>query len=135
MKKVFIMKRVLLVLALTMSLLVFALAVGCPAAPPADPKTATVELAGNPTTGYEWTYTISPDGVIKVVTDDYIQDDNAKDYDGVGGTYVFTFESVAEGEAEIVFEYARSWETGPPANRAVYQAIVDKDLNLQLVKK
>lgn len=69
-----------------------------------------VQLDANPTTGYEWTYTI--DGtVVQATGDQYVatnEGDEAKA--GEGGTHTFNFKADGSGEATITFTYARSWE-------------------------
>jgi len=101
-----------------------------------EQKTATVELESNATTGYSWDCTISPESVIRLVSDEYIPDKNNEGITGAGGKQIFTFEAIAEGEAELVFSYLRKWETGvPPLKTVTYKAIVDNKNNLTLMKK
>ena len=101
-----------------------------------EQKTAAIELEANVTTGYTWLCTISPENVIRLVSDEYIPDKKNEGITGAGGKQVFTFEAIAEGEAELVFSYLREWETGvPPLSTVSYKAIVDKRNNLTLVKK
>jgi len=101
-----------------------------------EQKTAKVELDANATTGYTWVCTITPDGVIHEVSSEYIPDKNNEGITGAGGKQIFTFEAVAEGEAELVFSYLREWETGvPPLKIETYKAIVDNKNNLTLIKK
>jgi len=89
-------------------------------------KTATIELEGNATTGYSWVYTMSPEGVIRELSNEYIPDKTNDGTVGSGGKYIFTFEAVSGGEAELVFSYLRTWETGvPPLKTVTYKAIVD----------
>jgi len=95
--------------------------------------TATVELDGNPTTGYNWTCDITPDGVVSETSNGYVQNDNPDGKVGVGGKFQFDFVSVAPGEAELTFSYLRPWEDGVPAiNTVVYKATVDDSLGLKL---
>ncbi|MDR2035357.1 MAG: protease inhibitor I42 family protein [Coriobacteriales bacterium] len=96
---------------------------------------ATVKLSGNPTTGYNWTYTLDNEGVVKELSNKYVEDPNPNNFDGVGGMYIFEFESVAKGETTISFFYARGWEEKPTVADAVYKAVVDEDLNLTLTQK
>ncbi|MCL2492175.1 MAG: protease inhibitor I42 family protein [Coriobacteriia bacterium] len=93
-------------------------------------KQFTVKLDGNPTTGFEWTYTMEPDGIVKEVSNDYTQDAAPPGYTGVGGTYTWVFEGVEPGKATLVFEYARSWEDDPPADTVTYTLTVDDDLRI-----
>ena len=97
-----------------------------------DQKTQTIKLEGNPTTGYEWIYTMSPEGVVREVSHDYIPDANSGNLVGSGGTFVFTFEAIAEGEAVLVFSYLRKWESVPALETVIYKAIVDDKNNLTL---
>jgi len=121
------MKRILLLVVLSVCFL--GLVVGCTQG---GQKTATVELEGNPTTGYSWDYTIIPDGVVGEVSNEFVQDNASAGTVGVGGTFVFVFEGVAEGEAEIMFYYTRPWEDVPAEDVAVYKAVVDSNLNIKL---
>ena len=119
-------KRLLLVSILCAAIL----APGC-----TDPSKATIKLDGNPTTGYTWVYTISPEGVIKEFSNDYKTDSNIFNYNksGIGGTFIFVFEAAAPGEAEIVFSYLRVWEEDkPPLATEVYKAVVDSNNRLTL---
>ena len=124
------MKKRLLILVVSVCFL--ALLVGCFSS--SATKTATVELAGNATTGYSWAYTIDPEGIVQDVSDDYNQDSAPGGMTGVGGTYTFTFESVSQGEATITFTYQRVWEDVPPIETVVYKATVDANGNLTLEK-
>jgi len=96
------------------------------------PQAATIKLEGNPTTGYTWIYSALPEGIIKEVSSDYKQDFSLFNKSGVGGTFIFKFESVAPGEAELVFQYLREWENKPPIDIVAYKVIVDEKLNLTL---
>ena len=128
------MKRVCLFLAIAVCSV--ALAVGCIGCfdrePVIPPNQAIVKLKGNVTTGYAWTCTISPDGVVRELSNIYTQDEEREPVPGTGGTNVFTFEAIAEGEAEITFSYERDWEDIPALEEVVYKAIVDADGNLTL---
>ncbi|ORX87249.1 hypothetical protein BCR32DRAFT_240379 [Anaeromyces robustus] len=84
-----------------------------------------VKIAGNPTTGYSWylenAEEIKSSDVINPTNLDerngsylYISDPNEKDLDGVGGTFVFKFESKNACGKELPklnFGYKRPWET------------------------
>ena len=49
-----------------------------------------VELEENPTTGYAWTYEISDESVLKLLSDQFI-DSSDKDTVGSGGIHEFVF--------------------------------------------
>jgi len=97
---------------------------------------ATVELEGNPTTGYVWGYRIVNPDIVRDVASDYIGSQLEDDVVGVGGTYFFTFEGVAEGETEIVFDYHRPWEEDVLPEKTVrYIAVVDSNLLVTLTRQ
>lgn len=75
------------------------LAVGTPLA---------VELAGNPTTGYEWTVAQIDSAYLRLAGSTYTADSSAI---GSGGTYVFRFESLRAGRTVLGLVYRRAWET------------------------
>jgi len=96
----------------------------------------TVELEGNPTTGYVWGYRIANPDIVRDVVEDYTSAQLDDDVVGVGGTYTFIFKGVAEGETEIVFDYHRPWEEDVAPEKTVrYIAVVDSDLVLTLTKQ
>jgi predicted secreted protein len=113
---------------------IVALAFGCSG--PEKQKTVTVELTGNPTTGYTWVYTISPEGILHKISTKYIPDQTGGAVGGSGGKFIFLFEALAEGEAELTFSYLRVWETDTsPAETRVYRATVDDKTGLMLTQQ
>jgi inhibitor of cysteine peptidase len=74
-----------------------------------------VILAGNPTTGYSWSTTLSDkDAAVLQQQGDpvYVQQSTDQSLVGGGGTFTFTFKAVAPGQVALKFDYARPWETG-----------------------
>ena len=67
-----------------------------------------VELASNPTTGYQWQPAFDP-AVLKLVERDFSLSGAAM---GGGGVERFRFESLAAGASRLSFSYQRSWEPG-----------------------
>ena len=87
-----------------------------------DGSTLTVEvgdiidvvLEGNPTTGYGWTVDLSAEDAAileQVGEPTYVPD---SELIGAGGTFTFRFRALAVGEATLVLNYARPWESVPP---------------------
>lgn len=68
----------------------------------------TVELAGNPTTGYEWTVAQIDATFLRLADSSYAADSSAV---GSGGTYTFRFEALQAGTTPLGLVYRRSWET------------------------
>jgi predicted secreted protein len=69
-----------------------------------------VELCSNPSTGFEWTYETSVEGVIQ--KEDYDFEAPEEDMPGAAGKDVWTFEAVEKGTTEIRMEYSQPWEGG-----------------------
>ena len=68
----------------------------------------SLELEGNPTTGYAWQVTaIDPAVLAPAGEPDY---QSSSDAEGAGGLYTFYFDVVGAGETEVVLQYFPSWE-------------------------
>ncbi len=73
-------------------------------------QTQVVELPENPTTGYEWVYTIDDAEVVSVVKDEYNASENEEGLLGVGGYRICEFKGLEEGETIVYFNYIRVFE-------------------------
>ena len=73
-------------------------------------ETLLVELAGNPTTGFEWTEDDPVSAILEPQSSEYVQDEAPGDMVGAGGTYRFRYEAIAEGEDVLSLTYARPGE-------------------------
>lgn len=62
-----------------------------------------IELCANPSTGYEWDYEMTEDGI--VMEEDHDYEEPESDIDGAAGTEVWTFEAVSAGDTEITLKY------------------------------
>jgi predicted secreted protein len=67
----------------------------------------SVNLKGNPTTGYSWYFTVSDANVVKTTTESSIPD---SDMMGAGSTFTWNFTAGTAGNAAITFKYYRVWE-------------------------
>ena len=114
-------------------LYIAALGFGCPSAQ--KQNTAMVELRGNPTTGYTWVYTMSPEGIVREVSEEYVTDKIDGGLAGSGGKFIFTFEALTTGETELIFSYLRVWEKGTPAAETVVYTVTVDDKNSLTLKK
>ena len=92
-------------------------------------STAKIEFQGNQSVGDGWECTsISPEGVVREVSNKYRIYFPAP---GMPGRFIFKFEAVSEGEAEIVLtHYFRGRETGA----RTYTAVVDNRSRLTLTE-
>jgi predicted secreted protein len=72
----------------------------------------TLELEGNPTTGYTWEITIVDGTALTVLGEPEYRSDTA--LVGSPGVFSFRFRAAAEGETEIELVYHRSWENEDP---------------------
>ncbi len=71
-----------------------------------------ISLDENPSTGFLWTYTISPSTILSLVEDRYVSDpyDGDEPIDGLGGTHHWRFEVVESGTVRITFRLQRGDE-------------------------
>lgn len=80
-----------------------------------------IKIQGNPTTGFMWSIveeSIANNSSILQFLDDSVtgkferpkQNDNEERMVGVPGFYYFSFKPVSLGEANLIFQYKRSWE-------------------------
>jgi inhibitor of cysteine peptidase len=84
----------------------------------------TLELAANPTTGYQWELAAEPDtSIVTIVSDTFVAPDSSAM--GAGGTQRMVVEGVAAGTASIELRYVRPWETdAEPAETATFELTV-----------
>ena len=90
----------------------------------------TVSLDGNATTGYTWSYTISDPTVLTCESDDYAENSHEEGMVGVPGVQSYKFKSASAGTASLIFTYARSWESGNPADEKSVRVTVDASGNI-----
>lgn len=124
------MKKCLVLLALV--LLTAAILLGCAACGKVYGKedtdisvnageTFTVSLEENPTTGYQWSYTISDENVIEISKDEYVADSRNENVAGAGGQRNITFMAKSKGSAVIDMVYERSWEKNEDDEKRTFQ--------------
>jgi len=68
----------------------------------------TVELAENPTTGYQWNMTVTSG--LRILNDTYVPSDTTGKLVGSGGTRTWDIAAEATGNQAISAVYQRSWE-------------------------
>ncbi len=67
----------------------------------------SVNLKGNPTTGYSWYFTVSDANVVKTVSENSVPDSEMM---GAGSTFIWNFTAGTAGNAAITLKYYRIWE-------------------------
>lgn len=88
--------------------------------------TIEVVIPGNPTTGFTWTAALAEkDATLlqQVGEPQYTQDASGVGLVGSGGKFTFTFKAVAKGQVQLKLDYARPWESVPPAQ--TYTAVIN----------
>jgi predicted secreted protein len=90
-------------------------------------ETFEVVLEGNITTGYAWSVTHLPKGLVQVGEVKYLNPTVTPGEPrrvGRGGQFVFTFQAKLATQGAVKFAYARPWEKDvPPAATAVLNFI------------
>ena len=89
----------------------------------------SIDLKGNPTTGYTWHYTIENGDLLQLVSETSMADSGLI---GAGSTFTWQFKAQKTGETRIVFKYYRSWEGEAsvlPENIITYKInLIDTDI-------
>ena len=84
----------------------------------------TIELKGNPSTGYTWEAVLSSENVVTVSKDvKYLGDEGMV---GAPSMFYFTVSSLAAGNTVLTLEYKRPWEEKEPLEKKIYNITVDK---------
>ena len=85
----------------------------------------TLKLPANPTTGYSWSMSVLPKGIVS--------QENGQSYEsgqtnghcvGTGGMEIWKIRGEKPGVSKLVFSYARPWEKGVPPVRILEQTII-----------
>ena len=82
----------------------------------------TLELEGNPTTGFAWESTPIDETVLTAAGKPQYRTDS--DLIGSPGVFTFQFRAVAEGETRVELVYHRSWEETDPLQTYHFTVIV-----------
>ena len=82
----------------------------------------TVNLAENPSTGFQWNLTTTPG--LRVIRDEYVPDDTSGKVVGSGGTHTWDISTEIPGEQEINAVYKRSWEATTGNESTFFMKIV-----------
>jgi len=68
-----------------------------------------IELKENPSTGYSWHYTLEPQELISLYSDQYTANET-ENLVGAAGKHEYVFKAMSAGNAQIIFDNYRSWE-------------------------
>lgn len=82
----------------------------------------TLQLEGNPTTGFTWEITTIDEMVLIVLGDPQYQSDS--DLIGSPGVFTFQLRAIAEGETPVQLAYHRSWEETEPLQTYGFTVVV-----------
>ena len=69
-------------------------------------ETKTIQLKGNPTTGYSWIALESINVENKI---EYVSNPHKPGMDGVGGIFTITIKATTAGEGKLLLAYRRPW--------------------------
>ena len=88
-------------------------------------KIVIITLKSNKTTGYEWQLSGPPDTkVVNFMKSEYVVDEPR--LIGSGGTEIWSFMAVGQGEARVNLVYVRPWEKGvEPVDRVSFAIFIE----------
>lgn len=93
-----------------------------------------IRLEENPTTGYQWQYTVADKNVAVVEDDEYVQKQAPQGWTGVGGEHTYRLSGISAGETTITFKYVRPWETDKePAKEITFSLKVNENNEILIV--
>lgn len=70
-----------------------------------------IRLEGNVTTGYSWQVVEIDEKAVHRVSEDYVESKQGdQQVVGSGGTFVFRFKALAQGQTKVKIVYQRPWE-------------------------
>jgi hypothetical protein len=90
-------------------------------------NTVKIKLYGNKSAGDNYGSIITPEGIVREVSHTY---KILLPFPGMSGNFYFTFQAIAEGEAQIIV-YNR-FRGKKPVPIAIYKAVVDRQKRLSL---
>ena len=89
-----------------------------------ESDSVTIELKGNPSTGYTWEAVLSDENIVEVSKD--VKYLGAEGMVGAPSMFYFTVRSLATGNTVLTLEYKRPWEEKVPLETKVYNISVDE---------
>lgn len=95
----------------------------------ADGRAVMITMEANPSTGYDWQYTVRGNSV-EFADKTYKQREGTEGMVGAGGTETFTFNAVRPGTSEITFVYQRPWDPTSIERTVVYSVTVTENLEI-----
>jgi len=99
-------------------------------------KSLTLTLDENPTTGYNWAYTMAPEGILALDHDAFFSSQTSANVVGAGGQHTWTFKVLTMGCVRLTFRYYRPWEAPETAvETRVYAVNVGEDGLLESVRR
>ena len=89
-----------------------------------ESDSVTIELKGNPSTGYTWEAVLSSENIVEVSKD--VKYLGAEGMVGAPSMFYFTVRSLSVGNTILTLEYKRPWEEKAPLETKVYNINVDE---------
>ena len=83
-----------------------------------------IALESNPTTGFEWMAEIEGDHISYLGKEFVSAHDADTNVVGAGGMEYFTYKAESKGSSDVLFSYARTWESVQPLEKKTFHIIV-----------
>ena len=89
-----------------------------------ESDSVTIELKGNPSTGFTWISTLSDENIVEVSKD--VKYRGSEGMVGAPSMFYFTVRSLSVGNTVLTLEYKRPWEEKESLEKKVYNITVDE---------
>ena len=84
----------------------------------------TIELKGNPSTGYTWEAVLASENIVEISKD--VKYLGGEGMVGAPSMFYFTVSSLSSGNTVLTLEYKRPWEEKEPLEKKAYNITVDE---------
>ena len=84
----------------------------------------TIELKGNPSTGYTWEAVLASENIVEISKD--VKYLGSEGMVGAPSMFYFTVSSLSSGNTVLTLEYKRPWEEKEALEKKIYNITVDK---------
>jgi len=115
-----------------LSVLISVLLISCSSSKTFKSHSDSIQLKGNPTTGYSWYYTIDDESLVSI--EENVEYLGADGVCGAPSMFTYTINSLKEGETTLHFVYKRHWEKDSEIDFKDYLINIDSSGTIKITE-